>query len=80
MNCHWIWIQTLWIMEIGGGSSSRTPFRSKAFLKNVQVDDYPFDIQMFDRPPSDIVSLQEFYDFAVDRLKGMMFWIFLVKV
>ena len=34
--------------------------------------EYPHNLQFYTKPPQDNITLQEFEDFAVQRLKGMV--------
>ena len=38
-------------------------------------DQYPHILQFYSVPPTDNISLQEFEDLAIERLKGLPSWI-----
>ena len=50
--------------------------KSRSFLKKEPINDYengPF-LQMYTIPPTDSISLQEFEELAIERVKGIFFF------
>ena len=56
-------------------TSARRAIKNSMKLKN----EYAHSLQLYTMPPTETVSLQEFEDLAVDRLKGMLYSVFSIR-
>lgn len=55
-------------MDFGSGRR-----RTNKIKKEIKTTAYPHTLQFYKIPPTETISLQEFEEFAVERLKGLHF-------
>lgn len=64
-------------MKLGGGRASKNKAREKENISDLRVtgkrekNRYPHRLQWYNEPPIDNISLEEFEEFAIERLKGL---------
>ena len=49
---------------------SKKPKKIKLEL-GCNINDYPHAVQLYGEPPLNCISLQQFEDYAIERLKGL---------